>query len=139
MQYCLQTCCYLGSSISKNLFPGFHGPPRSEGFVPPSLTEPVRSDTNNTSDTSSTPVLAASSPDQIFSNPPTKVSSSTSSVHVSTSPSTHVFSRHSPFNIAPISEKEFAELMSEFLSDYTTPPPKTNIRCEKGKGCFFVI
>ena len=99
----IRYCCYLGSSISKHVFPGFHGPPRSEGFVPPSLTEPVRS---NTSNTSNIPALAASSPDQI---PPTQVSSP---IQVSPSHSTHVFSSPSPLPFfKPVSQKEYAEFM----------------------------
>ena len=136
MQYCLQTCCYLGSSISKNLFQGFHGPPRSEGFVPPSLTEPVKSDTSITSDTSGTrdtsntsetPVLAASSPDQIFSNRPTQISSS---------PSTHVLSSPSPLNITPLLQQEDADLFTQFIkkaiSSYKTSPPNADKKCDLG-------
>ena len=149
MKYCLQTCCYLDSSFSKHMFIGFHGPPRSEGFVPPSLTEPVKSDTNNTSDTntsktsdtSNTPASAVSSPDQIFSNSPspTQVSSS-SSTHVPPSPTINVLSVPSPFNITPLSQQEAADFfmdVTEFIrkaiSDHKTSPPNTDKRCKIGK------
>ena len=85
------------------MFPGFHGPPRSEGFVPPSLTEPVKS---STSDTSNTPALAASSPDQIA---PTQVSFP---IRVSLSPFTNVFTSPPPLPFfKPVSQKEYAEFM----------------------------
>ena len=123
----LQTCCYIDSRISKHLFPGFHDSPRSEDFVPPSLTEPVKSDTSNTSDTSSTSDTSDTSAvvaTQVFST---------------SSPSTHVLSSPMKFNFP--SGKEIAKVSSEiawqFLSAKgltTLPPFNTAEMCERRKG-----